>query len=64
MKRANARAMYEVHENCINGFLKKKKKEKKKEKENEVIESFWTRRRHVLEIWIDYNSLKIIDYFS
>lgn len=34
MKRANARAMYEVHENCINGFLKKK------EKENEVIESF------------------------
>ena len=58
MKRANARAMYEVHENCINGFLKKK------EKENEVIESFWTRRRHVLEIWIDYNSLKIIDYFS
>ena len=53
--------MYEVHENCINGFLKKKKK---KEKENEVIESFWTRRRHVLEIWIDYNSLKIIDYFS
>ena len=60
MKRANARAMYEVHENCINGFLKKKKKKK----ENEVIESFWTRRRHVLEIWIDYNSLKIIDYFS
>lgn len=36
MKRANARAMYEVHENCINGFLKKKRKEK----ENEVIESF------------------------
>ena len=31
MKRANARAMYEVHENCINGFLEKK---------NEVIESF------------------------
>ena len=61
MKRANARAMYEVHENFINGFLKKKKKKKK---ENEVIESFWTRRRHVLEIWIDYNSLKIIDYFS
>lgn len=28
MKRANARAMYEVHENCINGFLKKKKKKK------------------------------------
>ena len=34
MKRANARAMYEVHENCINGFLKKKKKKKKTIKDN------------------------------